>query len=72
MDTTKYKRVSTRVHTRKIDRMVAKNNLKASGRVNITSRKRNRYGTKKDRTHGSQAVNAHYSYFSKNWRKWAS
>lgn len=73
MDTeNKTKRVPTRVHTRKIDRMVARNLMKASGRVHVTNRKRNRYGTKKDRTHGSQAKNLHYSYFSKNWRQWAA
>lgn len=72
MDTKKTKRVSTRIHTRKIDRMVAKNKMKASGRVHITSRKRNRYGTKKDRTHGSQATNQHYSYFAQHWREWAA
>lgn len=73
MDTVnKNKRVSTRVHTRKIDRMVARNAMKASGRVHVTSHKRNRYKTKKDRTHGSQCTNFHYSYFSKNWRAFAA
>ena len=67
----KTKRVSTRIHTRKIDRAVAKYRMKKTGRTHIMSRKRNRYGTKKHPTHGGTVTNEHYSYFSQTWREWS-
>jgi hypothetical protein len=54
------KRVPERIHTRKIDRKVAKNKMKAAGYTRICSRKKNRNGKKGD------------SVFSTKWRKYAA
>ena len=70
MDDNKYTRVPTRIHTRKLDRSVARYMMNMRGLQNVAGGKgkRNRYGTKKDSTHGSSAMNTHDSYFSKHWR----
>lgn len=66
------KQTIVRIHTRKVDRAVAKYMMKRAGRTQITSNKRNRYKTKKHPTYGGTADNTHYSYFAQNWRVWAS
>lgn len=68
----KHKRVSTRIHTRKIDRLVARNKMRASGRRNVTSKEHNRYKTKKNKTFGREVKRDPQSYFAKNWRVWAA
>lgn len=50
----KSKRNSTQIHTRKLDRMVAKNQMKDSGMVNICHR------------HGLRGQGR--SFFANNWR----
>ena len=70
MEPRKYKQINVRVHTRKLDRKVARNRMEWSGRTGITENKRNRYGTKKHPTHGGMVKNDHESYFSQHWREW--
>jgi len=56
----KTRRVSERIYTRKINRRVAKNKMKAAGYTRICSRKKNRNGKKGD------------SVFSTKWRKYVA
>ena len=63
------KNVAHRVHSRKIDRAVAKYVAKRMGLRRLTDHKRNRYMTKKDLYHGRRSTNEHYSTFSQRWRE---
>lgn len=67
----KSKNVAHRIHSRKLDRAVARYAAKRIGMARLTDHKRNRYGTKKDKNHGKNATNEHYSSFSQKWRELA-
>ena len=63
------KRVHTRIHTRKIDRSVAKNKMKSVGMCGICKQDystRSPRATKKNRP---IEENHHRSYFSNHWRE---
>ena len=63
------KNVAHRVHSRKIDRAVARYAAKRMGMQRLTDHKRNRYKTKKDKNHGKLTKNNHYSAFSQRWQE---
>lgn len=65
------KRVSTKVHTRKIDRSVAKNKMKMSGMCGVC---KNDNGTRSPRaTKKNRLVKEgeHRSYFSNHWKEFS-
>ena len=70
MDKTKYENVAKRVHTRKLDRMVARNEMRRQGLSKVTDRKHNRWHTKKDKNHGRECKRDPQSYFAQHWREW--
>ena len=57
------------VHSRKIDRAVARYAAKRAGLARLTDHRRNRYKTKKNKFHGRTVKNEHYSAFSQRWRE---
>lgn len=63
------KNVAHRVHSRKLDRAVARYAAKRMGMARLTDHKRNRYKTKSDKNHGKLVKNKHFSAFSKRWRE---
>ena len=63
------KNVAHEVHSRKLDRMVARYAAKRMGLSRLTDRKRNRYKTKKNKNYGKVTQNDHYSVFSQRWRE---
>ena len=63
------KNVAHAVHTRKLDRRVARYAAKRLGLSRLTDHRRNRYMTKKDKNHGKTVKNEHFSAFSQRWRE---
>ena len=67
-DTKKYRRVPTQVHTRKLDRMVARNVMEENGNKHINKHDYNTYHTMS----GMVVQERIGSFFSKNWRSAAN
>ncbi len=75
----KYKRVPTRVHTRKIDRAVAKAVMSKrysqyckAARNKFNKPVHNRYHSKKGANHIAKPVREMQSFFAAEWRQFAT
>ena len=60
-------RKATQIHTRKIDRAVARQRMKEEGIVHMNRSKRSTYVT----TSGAVMHKVEPSYFAKNWRAYS-